>query len=205
MLHSLQAKTIQVALDKSGQKHAAKTLLDRIQACESCVILITKDIKRMEMAKLKQLLLACEDGWIHFPLSVQTKIVEHYLVMTALPNFYRSMCSSSSGKLETDHVTAGEVFHKVLEITPFENDIDFQTFDHSCPTMNMIFHSFVKLLEKTMDSLGRFEDSKESKDTFDISEAQKAPVLKDSDYPELVTLREKAEVGQVYHRLPVTG
>ena len=192
MLHSLQAKTIQSALDKSGQKHAAKTLRDRIVACESCDILVTKDIKRMEVKKLNQLLLACEDGWAHFPLALQSKIVEHHLVMTAVPNFYKGMCS----KLETDHVEAAEVFHKTLEITPCENDSDVEIFDHSCPTMKMVFHSFVKKLEKTMDSLGIFEDAKESKDTFDISEAQKKPPLKHSDCPQLVTLRQQAEVGR---------
>ena len=193
--NELQAKTIAESLESSGQKHAAKTLRDRMAACSACDMLVTKDTRRMEPQKMQQTLLNCEEAWVIFPVHVKTKVFENNLVTVRLPQWLKGAVS----KKQAEQVESAAEFANALAISPHEQgkDMGLERFDVKSPTMDMVFHSFVEETQETMQALGLFDDPEKrmpDSDCLGIDEVERAHKEGNQDHhPQMMELQKKAE------------
>eukprot|EP00434_Breviolum_minutum_P036968 symbB.v1.2.032765.t2/scaffold3849.1/size49308/2 len=190
------AKTIADSLEKSGQKHAAQTLRDRMAACSACDLLVTKDTRRMEPQKMQQLLLSCEEAWPIFTVTVKNKLFENHLVTVQLPDWLKY----GTSKNVQEQTKIGSDLGHSISISPFDKKavMGFERFDYKSPTMHMVFHAHIVDIQTTMEDLGLLgtKDASDQTLSMDIEEAkQNQKTSKQSDYPEMEILWKRSEAG----------
>ena len=85
-----QANEIKKQLIANGYRNTSETLGERIDACQSCDVLASKDIRQMKPDDVRKLVTLSKSAWDKYTLPVKSKLTQHRILHLHLVNLARS-------------------------------------------------------------------------------------------------------------------